>query len=91
MIVDASAIMAILNREPEAEEFALLIQEDAQPQMSAVGVVELALAAGRTRSDDVDDVLEGAGIDIVEFSARHAGIARHAFESTAGAQGVARG
>ena len=27
----------------------------------------------------MDDVLEGAGIDIVEFGARHAGIARRAF------------
>ena len=40
MILDTSAVIAILRLEPEAAEFARIIERTAQPRMSAVSYVE---------------------------------------------------
>jgi ribonuclease VapC len=79
MILDASAAMAIFKRESEAVEFAQLIEADPHTQISAVSVVELAHAAGRSRTREIDAFLHDGQIDVVPFTALHAGVARLAF------------
>jgi ribonuclease VapC len=79
VIVDSSALIAILNVESEAETFAALIQDDALPKISATTVVEVAHAAGHSRRADVDELIAGSGAEVVDFTAEHARIARDAF------------
>lgn len=63
MFVDASAIVAILNREPEADAFAEAIEKSEAAVTSAVAIFEATLALCRTRHATVDD----AAADIEEF------------------------
>ena len=63
MFVDASAIVAILNREPEADAFADAIEDSEEAVTSAVAIFEATLALCRTRHATVDD----AAIDVDEF------------------------
>ncbi len=75
MFVDASAIVAILNGEPEAEFFADAIERSASPLTSPIAVFEAALGLCRTRhatveeaSADVMEFLNIAGIECVPLS-----------------------
>jgi ribonuclease VapC len=83
MIVDTSAVVAILNGEPEAETFIAAIVADPDPQMSAPTAVELhAVADGRgepAQARRVDQLLDTLGIRIVAFDAHQAEIARAAY------------
>ena len=79
MIVDPSSMMAILNDEPEAAEFARILESVDVVRISAASVVELAVAAGRRRSEVVSDLIGDVGMDVVPFDARQAELARAAF------------
>lgn len=83
MIVDTSAIVAILRAEPEAAEFATAIEEATHPRISAVNYVEAAAVIDGSRdpvaSRRFDDLLRVGGIAIEAVTEVQARIAREAY------------
>lgn len=80
MIVDTSAAMAILQREPEAVAFNRVLAEVVDAAMSAATLVELGVVAegraGAVAWREVEALLADAKIEIVPFTADHARIAQ---------------
>ena len=83
MVIDTSAVVAILFGEPEAESFAEAIAQDPVRLMSAASVLEAAIVVESELRDpgarELDLLLYKAGITIVPFSPEHLAAARHAF------------
>lgn len=83
MIVDTSAIIAIVRREPEGPAFFDQILEASRPAMSAATFVEASLVvegrAGRQAGADLDRFFATAGIEIVAVTADTARLAREAW------------
>lgn len=83
MIVDSSALLAILFREPEAAEFTAATMQAPQPRLSAASYVEVSLrldGALRTGQDDrLDAALTTLGLEIAPVTADQARLARRAF------------
>jgi ribonuclease VapC len=83
MVIDASAIIAILFGEPEAAMFAEAIERDAVRLISAAVVLEAAIVVESELGDpgarELDLLLYQAGITIVPFAPEHLAAARHAF------------
>ena len=82
MIVDSSAIMAILNDEPESRPFAMALASAANARMSAGTLAELSIVIdGRrdpVRSAWLDPFLAQCRIEIVNVTAEQARCARAA-------------
>lgn len=81
MVIDASALVAILRLEPERDEFARAILRAPVKLMSPVNWLEVAIRAERARIEDVevlDAFVSAAEIEIVpvdQFQMRIAHIA----------------
>ena len=83
MILDTSAIIAILFEEDEAADFAALIDKADSLKLSAVNFVELEIVSRRTRNPAalglIDDFIAAGEIEIVPVSVEMAYLARAAF------------
>ena len=83
MIVDASAIVAILRSEAEAETFRRLISRTDPERLSAASYLEVGIVVDRsgdpTATRAVDDFLTRAAITIEPVTAAQAHIAREAY------------
>ena len=83
MVLDSSAIVAVMLQEPEADLFAAKIAEAEKCQISAANYLECAMALMARRGigteRELDFLFEEAGIEIVPVSVAHARMARHAF------------
>ena len=83
MILDTSAVLAILHDEPERAEFSSLIENAADRLFSAVSVLEAAMVLeGRRGPDagaDLDSFLRAASVRIVAFDEDQLRLARTAF------------
>ncbi len=83
MTLDTSALLVILNDEPERAEFTSLIEGAATRQISAVSVLEAAMVVegrrGPDASADLDALLRSAAVRIVPFDHEQLAIARDAF------------
>ena len=83
MIVDTSALIAILNDEPDAATFAEAIAAAATVRMSAANYVELGAVIDSARdpvaSRRVDELLNVAGIGIEPVTRAQARRARDAY------------
>jgi ribonuclease VapC len=83
MVVDTSAAMAILQREPEAEAFAQLIEAAQTRLISAVSVLEAGMLVEARKREagalELDSFLMRARLDVVPFDAEQAQVARLAF------------
>ena len=83
MVIDTSALLAILQDEPERRSFNLAIEADETKLLSAASLVEASLVtATRYGSDGVhllDLFLVKAGISIESVDVNQAYIARRAF------------
>ncbi len=83
MIVDTSALVAILRREEEAIALRRAIAENSNPLLSTGSYLEACIViSGAKNSLDhaaVDEVIEMLGIDIVPFSLTQARLAREAY------------
>ena len=83
MILDSSALVAILFKEPEAERLAAMIRDADATAIAAPTLLETAIVAeGRTRpgmAEKLDALIAAAGAEIVPFTAQHAAIARDAW------------
>jgi ribonuclease VapC len=83
VIVDASALIAILRNEPEAEAFAQAIDASPRCRISAANFLEAAIVVDRSRSPiparRLDDLLRETGIAITPVTEAQARIAREAY------------
>jgi ribonuclease VapC len=83
MVIDTSALIAILRQEPEADVFARAIREDPVRLLSAVNAVEAAIVIearkGPSGGRDLDLLLHHAKVEIVSFSAEQFEAARRAW------------
>ncbi|MXW52462.1 MAG: type II toxin-antitoxin system VapC family toxin [Gammaproteobacteria bacterium] len=82
MIVDSSAVLAVLFREPEAETYEELIS-DSHCRMSTANALESAMVAEGRRSHGAaelfDDFREWSGIELVPITFDHFSAARKAW------------
>lgn len=78
MILDSSAVVAVLQGEPEAEQFARLIEAAGDVAISAATVVELSLMLGASRQDVLDEFLEIACAEVVPVDIGQVALARRA-------------
>ncbi|MDN5764143.1 MAG: type II toxin-antitoxin system VapC family toxin [Microlunatus sp.] len=78
MILDTSAVVAILQGEPEAEALAGLIESVDRVHISTATVVEASLVLGGARQQVLDDFLASAGAVVVPFDETQVAIARRA-------------
>jgi len=83
LIVDSSAIIAILKREPEQASFTQALRDASALSMSAATYFETAIVVDSVRdpiaSRTLDDFIEILGIEIEPVSAEQAKIARQAY------------
>src|SRR5262249_51794116 len=83
MILDASAVIAILRQEPEAADFARAIEKAPSRRISAVNYVEAAIVIDAEKdaiaSRRFDDLIQKAGVEVSEVTAKHAQVAREAY------------
>jgi len=93
MIVDTSAIVAIMRDEPGHEEIARTIRAAQSAKMSAATAVELYavldVRGEPAQSRRVDAVLAELGVEIVGFTPRQAAIAREAYRDYGRGSGAA--
>ncbi|MCC7267341.1 MAG: type II toxin-antitoxin system VapC family toxin [Caulobacteraceae bacterium] len=81
MVIDTSAICAIVFREPGAEDLARLVLETSDVQVSAATYVEATTVIGSRNIDrrqgkrDLDGLLRELGVTIVDFDTRQSAIA----------------
>lgn len=82
MIIDTSAIMAIINDEPEADVFATLLAGSAVTRISAATLVETSIVIDRSlppgTHERLDALLDGSAIEVEAVTAEHAHLARTA-------------
>ena len=83
MIVDSSAIVAVMLDEPEADSFDALIMGALSRKIAAPTLLELALVLtgrfGPEALKGLDEYLAKTGIITIPFTADHAAVARQAF------------
>ena len=82
MIVDTSAVLAVLFREPDAERYATAILTAAPCRMSVASLLEASIVIG-TRGDtagaELDALVAEAGIELVPVTHEQVEVARHAW------------
>ena len=83
MILDSSALVAILFKEPEAERLAGMIRDTDTTAIAAPTLLETAIVAeGRTlpgMAEKLDALLGAIRPEIVPFTAEHLSLARDAW------------
>jgi len=83
MILDSSALVAILFKEPEAEHLAAMIRDTDTTAIAAPTLLETAIVAeGRTlpgMAEKLDALMGAIRPEIVPFTAEHASLARDAW------------
>jgi ribonuclease VapC len=83
MVVDTSAVLAILQLEPEAERFARLIERADVRRISSVSVLEAGVLVqvrkGESGALELDAFLQQAELVIEPFDAEQADLAREAY------------
>ena len=84
MVIDTSAIIAILLAEPEAPAFARAIARDPKRLMSAVSALEAGLVIqarkGPTGVRELDLLTHSSGMVVVSFDTEQVTLARSAYE-----------
>ena len=83
MTLDTSAILAVLQNEPERAEFVSLIEQAQRRLVSAVSVLEAAMVLEGRRGDDagsdLDLFLQRAAVETIPFDGEQLAWARSAF------------
>ena len=85
MVLDTSALLAVLLNEPEASAFRLAIEADPLRLLSAASLVETAIViearVGEAGGRELDLLLQKASVEVIAVDAEQADIARHAYRS----------
>ena len=82
MILDSSAIIAILAGEPERDQFIAAIASSEAPAVAAPTILETTIALARfgpTLLDDLQTFVTEARLQIVPFGPEHLAVAKDAF------------
>jgi ribonuclease VapC len=83
MVLDTSALLALLLDEPEAEEFRTALEEDTTRLVSAATLLETAVVIEARKGDpggrELDLLMHKAEIVVVPVDAGHVAEARRAF------------
>jgi ribonuclease VapC len=83
MTLDTSAVLAVLQDEPERAEFVGLIERSERRLISGVSVLEAAMVLQGRRGDDaghdLDQFLRSASIEVAPFDGEQVTVARDAF------------
>jgi ribonuclease VapC len=83
IVVDASALVAILDKEPDAALYAEAIAEADPPLISAATLLEVNIVMlnrhGARAARMVDRLIQEAGFQVESFTAQHAELAREAY------------
>lgn len=83
MIVDTSALLAILREETDSDHFLEALAAATGPRLSAATFVETAVVVDANKdpvlSRRLDELLDAAGIDIEPLTAAQAAVARQAY------------
>ena len=83
MIIDTSAILAVLFGEDDAERYEMTIASAWPRRMSAVSLLEAAVIiegrGGASGGQALDEMLEIASVQLVAVTAEHAAAARRAW------------
>ena len=83
MVLDTSALVAILLKEPESSALVQAIRDAPSRRLSAATLVEAGMVMlgryGDAGSHDLDALLARSSAEIVPLTAAHAGLAREAF------------
>jgi ribonuclease VapC len=83
MVVDTSALIALLNMEPESARLAVALESDATRLVSAATVVEAGLVIesrfGPVGGRELDLLIAKAGLSIEPVTADQADVAREAW------------
>ena len=83
MVIDTSAVIAILFGEEDAERYSTAIEIDPRRLMSAAAVLEACLVIeselGEQGARELDFLLLKAGIETIPFNEEQLQVARHAF------------
>ena len=83
MVLDTSALLALLLDEAEAEEFRAAVEEDTTRLVSAATLLETALVIearkGEPGGRELDSLIQKAEIVVVAVDAEHVSEARRAF------------
>ena len=84
MVVETSAVLGILLDEPEAAEFAQLIEDDPAPVISAASVLEAGIVLtsryGPDARGDLQDFLAQGGLQVEPVTAEQADLALDAYQ-----------
>jgi ribonuclease VapC len=95
VIVDTSAIVAILRREPDADRYMDALGGAAAPRMSAGTYLETAIVVDANRdpvlSGRLDDLLSAVSMSVEPVSRQHADLAREAYRNFGKGSGHAAG
>src|SRR2546428_6159433 len=83
MVLDTSALLALLLDEPEAEDFRAAVEEDATRLVSAATLLETALIIearkGELGGRELDSLIHKAEVVVVPVDAEHVSEARRAY------------
>jgi ribonuclease VapC len=83
MVLDTSALLALLLDEPEAEDFRTAVEEDTTRLVSAATLLETALVIevrkGERGGHELDRLIEKAEVLVVPVDAEHVSEARRAY------------
>ena len=83
MVIDTSALVAMLGDEPEAQRFEVAVQDDPVRLMSSSSYLEAAIVIearfGEPGGRELDLWLHRAGVDLVGVDADQAEVARAAY------------
>ncbi len=94
MVIDSSALIAILRREPEADEFIRLIAGHPDPILSAATLVEARMVAesrlGSTGKEKLEELIAAGGVRTVAFDEAQAALAHEAWRKHGRGNGPAQ-
>lgn len=83
MIVDASAVLAVLYREPECADFIAALESADKPMMSIINHMEVAIKVDRdpdpVQSRTFDRFVREVGIELTPITEEHLTVARAAY------------
>jgi ribonuclease VapC len=83
MVLDTSALLAVLLNEPEAPAFRLALEADPVRLLSAASLVETSIViearVGEPGGRELDLLIHKAAIEVVAVDAAQAELARHAY------------
>jgi ribonuclease VapC len=85
MVIDTSALIVILNYEPEAEQFATAIQDASTRLISAASLLECAIVIearyGEAGGGKLDELLNKAQVKVEPVTAEQVAVGRLAYRA----------